>query len=348
MSPPQPSESRTAWTEPSPQDLGGGIYRIPLPLPNDGLRAVNIYALQTSDGLVMIDGGWALSASADRLRKSLAELDFSLTDISRFLVTHVHRDHYTQAIAVRREVGAPVALGLGERVNLDRIQQWLDSGRPTDDYAHLHRAGADDLRQLIQSHQGQHQPDPADWELPDEWLADTDEVRAGNRTLRVIATPGHTRGHVVFYDAQAGLLFAGDHVLPHITPSIGFEPARPAFPLRDYLDSLRLLHTMPDARLLPAHGPVASSVHERVTELLDHHEQRLADSAEVVKVGAGTALEAARALGWTRRQLPFTDLDVLNQMLAVAETAAHLDVLVLQGRLSSSTDPDGVEIYQHP
>jgi hypothetical protein len=35
-----------------------GIYRIPLPLPFDGLRAVNAYAIETADGLVMIDSGW--------------------------------------------------------------------------------------------------------------------------------------------------------------------------------------------------------------------------------------------------------------------------------------------------
>jgi glyoxylase-like metal-dependent hydrolase (beta-lactamase superfamily II) len=37
----------------------------------------------------------------------------------------------------------------------------------------------------------------------------------------------------VFADHAAGLLFAGDHVLPRITPSIGFEPVPAAQPLRD-------------------------------------------------------------------------------------------------------------------
>ena len=50
------------------------------------------------------------------------------------------------------------------------------------------------------------------------------EIELKSRTLRVVPTPGHTQGHVVFTDSASGLLFAGDHVLPHITPSIGFEP----------------------------------------------------------------------------------------------------------------------------
>ena len=55
------------------------------------------------------------------------------------------------------------------------------------------------------------------------------------RTLRAIHTPGHTTGHVVFHDEAARLLFAGDHVLPHITPSIGFQPVITRQALSQYL-----------------------------------------------------------------------------------------------------------------
>jgi len=104
------------------------------------------------------------------------------------------------------------------------------------------------------------------------------------------------------------------------------------------------MYSIPDARLLPAHGPVTASVHERVDELLAHHEDRLDASAQVVAAGSATAYEAARALTWTRRHRRFEDLDLFNQILATAETAAHLDVLVLQGRLRSEPVA-GVEIY---
>jgi hypothetical protein len=72
----------------------------------------------------------------------------------------------------------------------------------------------------------------------------------------------------------------------------------------------------------------------------------LAASAAAVAAGADTAYEAARALPWTRHNKEFGELDPQNQMLAVTETAAHLDVLVLQGRLASSISPDGVEYYR--
>jgi glyoxylase-like metal-dependent hydrolase (beta-lactamase superfamily II) len=65
------------------------------------------------------------------------------------------------------------------------------------------------------------QPSDDVWEDPDEWLEDGDIVRLESRVLRVIHTPGHTMGHVTFHDAEAGLLFSGDHVSPRITPSSG-------------------------------------------------------------------------------------------------------------------------------
>jgi glyoxylase-like metal-dependent hydrolase (beta-lactamase superfamily II) len=141
---------------------------------------------------------------------------------------------------------------------------------------------------------------------------------------------------VVFDDGAAGLMFTGDHVLPHITPSIGFQPAPAEAPLDDYLGSLRLVRGMPDRQMLPAHGPVSPSVHARVDELLTHHDDRLAATGETVANGASTAYESAQRLGWTRRHRKLAELDAFNQMLAVLETAAHLDLLASQGKLHSS------------
>jgi hypothetical protein len=98
-------------------------------------------------------------------------------------------------------------------------------------------------------------------------------------------------------------------------------------------------------RLLPAHGPVTASTHERIDELLAHHDRRLDASAAAVAAGARTGLEVARELRWTRRERRLEDLDPFNQMLAITETAAHLTVLAAQGRLRHSR-LDGIDHYQ--
>jgi tellurite resistance protein len=92
--------------------------------------------------------------------------------------------------------------------------------------------------------------------------------------------------------------------------------------------------------LLPAHGPVSPSVHARVDELLAHHAARLDAVAAAVRSGAVTAAETARLLTWTRRERALDELDPFNQMLAVLETAAHLDLLVTQSRLRATVDGD--------
>jgi len=108
-----------AWTEAGAFPVAEGVHRIPLPLPNDGLRAVNVYVLETADGLVAVDGGWALPGAGALLARAHATLGAGLDDLRRFPVTHVHRDHYTQAVALRRETGARVGLGVGERPSLE-------------------------------------------------------------------------------------------------------------------------------------------------------------------------------------------------------------------------------------
>ncbi|MFF5227975.1 MBL fold metallo-hydrolase [Dactylosporangium sp. NPDC000521] len=330
------------WTRPGVFEVATGVYRIPLPLPQDGLRSVNVYALATGDGLVLVDSGWAIAEARQALDAALAALDAGLGDVRRFLVTHVHRDHYAMAVAVRREFGTAVSLGEGEEPAI-RALSTPGSQPMSGHWQTLIRCGAGEIVEALRARAELAPHDPADWAAPDDWLAGGTDVMLPTRTLRVVATPGHTRGHVVFIDRDAQLMFAGDHILPHITPSIGFEAAAAALPLGNYLDSLRLVRSLPDQRLLPAHGPVGSSVHTRVDELLHHHAERLDHACAVARDGA-TAYEAARRLTWTRRQRSFTDLDLFNQMLAVAETAAHLDLLVAQRRLKA-IDADGVRRY---
>ena len=142
-------------------------------------------------------------------------------------------------------------------------------------------------------------------------------------------------------ETAAGLLFAGDHVLPTITPSVGFEPAAVRTSLQDFMGSLTRMRALPDLRLLPAHGPVAPSVHARVDELLAHHERRLELSLGVLQGGPCTAYQVAGELPWTRHEHRFATLDVFNRTLAVLETLAHLDVLVARGQAMCVEGPEG-------
>ena len=330
------------WTEPGAYRVADGIHRIPLPLPMDGLRAVNVYTIETEDGLTLVDGGWAIDASRRQLEESLAEIDRKVRDITRFLVTHVHRDHYTQAVAVRREVGAHVSLGLGDKGTLDLVGEVGVDRDPT--LRQLRRAGADRVaRGWAKAFEGT-RPETENYEYPDTWLERDQQLSVGSRTIDAVSTPGHTQGHFVFADVAAGLLFAGDHVLPTITPSIGFEPAYAAQPLGDFLTSLAKVRAMPDLRLLPAHGAVTDSTHTRIDELVVHHDERLALCLAAVLAGRQTAYDVAVALPWTRHARTMDELDVFNAALASMETMAHLELLAARGQVVR-TESDGALLY---
>jgi glyoxylase-like metal-dependent hydrolase (beta-lactamase superfamily II) len=330
------------WSEPGSYPVAPGVHRIPLPLPEDGLRAVNVYAIDDGEDLVLVDGGWSLPESMAALESGLAAIERDPGEIRSILVTHIHRDHYTQAIALRRRYGPTVLLGEGERPTVQRIHS-LRKGDEPGSIGRLRTAGAGELADLLVRGDGWRRQDLVDWEFPDTWTSGG-SIELRTRTLTAIATPGHTQGHLVFLDERAGLMFTGDHVLPHITPSIGFVLEPGPLPLADFLNSLRLLTGYPDTQLLPAHGPVGPSVHARVAELLAHHDGRLREAADAVRHGAGNAYQAAQVLTWTRRHTPYADLNPFNQMLAVLETAAHLDLLVHRGALSA-TVTDGVTFY---
>lgn len=333
-------DSGLAWAEEGAWRVADGVHRIPLPLPMDGLRAVNVYAIEHAGGLTLIDGGWAIEASRSSLLRGLASIGATVRDIDQFLVTHVHRDHYTQASVLGRELGIPVSLGSGERPTIDHIHEGTSS---LPFVRALREAGADELA--------------AEWErlhedgghllhqfgYPTSWLTDDQNLPVGDRVLRAVHTPGHTPGHVVFADIEARLLFAGDHVLPTITPSLGFVAPVPVDPLGSFMASLTKVRALPDLTLLPAHGPVAASSHARADELLEHHEARLSQTIETLGAGPRTPADVAEQLTWTRRERRFAQLDTFNQGIAVLETKAHLDVLVARG-LVVTTWHDGTQV----
>lgn len=98
---------------------------------------------------------------------------------------------------------------------------------------------------------------------PTRWLDQGDTVTVGDVTLEVRHCPGHTPGHVVFYEPAARLAFVGDVLF---AGSIG----RTDFPGGDYdtlIRSIRenLFPLGDDVRFVPGHGPMSTFGQERKT-----------------------------------------------------------------------------------
>lgn len=97
---------------------------------------------------------------------------------------------------------------------------------------------------------------------PTRWLEDGDELSVGEHKFIVYHIPGHTPGHVVFYNQANNLLIAGDVLFRE---SIG----RTDFPGGNHADLIHgiqsKLLTLPDStRVLPGHGPMTTIGHEKL------------------------------------------------------------------------------------
>lgn len=96
---------------------------------------------------------------------------------------------------------------------------------------------------------------------PDRWLDDGDQVLFGAITLDVYHCPGHTPGHVVFFDPVSNIAQVGD-VLFH--GSIG----RSDLPGGDHDTLIRSIKQKlwplgPDVVFVPGHGPLSTFGEER-------------------------------------------------------------------------------------
>ncbi len=91
---------------------------------------------------------------------------------------------------------------------------------------------------------------------PHRWLNEDDRVNVGNVTLQVLHCPGHTPGHIVFFDDVSRLLISGDVIFKG---GVG----RSDFPRGDHgqlIQSIKqkLLPLGDDVTFIPGHGPMST------------------------------------------------------------------------------------------
>src|SRR5205809_5732615 len=71
-----------------------GLWSIPVPLPNNSLRYVFVYAFETDAGPYLVDAGWNTDDAFDALDAGLRHAGSSIAEVQGVLVTHIHPDHY--------------------------------------------------------------------------------------------------------------------------------------------------------------------------------------------------------------------------------------------------------------
>lgn len=167
----------------------------------------------------------------ERIRAALDEIGGTPEKI---LVTHAHLDHVGAVALLARELDIPVE--------------------------GPHRDDAFWIEMLPQQAQMFGFPPPESF-TPQRWLEEGDVVSVGNLSLQVYHCPGHTPGHVIFFQPEERLAVVGDVLF---AGSIG----RTDFPKGDYrqlVDSIRekLFPLGDDVQFIPGHGPMSSLGQER-------------------------------------------------------------------------------------
>ena len=314
--------------------LAKDVYRVTVPVPFRALRDVNCYLLRGPEGWDVVDTGLKTRAALAAWQNAFTKLGIGNEDIHQIILTHHHPDHmglaghFQQAAEEGRRQEVPVRMSMREkeiitiiwgsdRTQRDQVMQtfFAHCGLPNPAETTFSTQELDSMRRMLS-------PSPRVCAN----LIPGEHVEIGNRSFEIIHTPGHSDGHLMFYDRAAQLLLAGDHVLPHITPNISLWPNVEPDPLGRYMTSLGQLKTLDVERAFPGHGDVITTWSDRVAALKQHHEDRLEHMYHTVGSGA-TVLEVSEAMFRHRT------LDRHQLRMAVTETLAHLDHLVYRGRL---------------
>jgi glyoxylase-like metal-dependent hydrolase (beta-lactamase superfamily II) len=304
-----------------------GLWSVPVPIPFSSLRYVFVYVFETDAGPYIVDAGWNTDEAFTALSDGLAQAGCDIESVQGVLVTHIHPDHYGLAGRVRAASGAWIALHpadaalIHDRYEapddlLERVGAMLRRvGAPADELATMQNASMP-LRPLVDAVQ------------PDVLVEDGDKPEVPGWDVVAIWTPGHSPGHLCFWEPRYQLMLSGDHVLPRITPNIPFHPQAGANPLGDFLDSLAKLEPYDASEVLPAHEHRFVGLGARLEQLRQHHEQRFSEVLDTIRGGVTSAWEVARAMKWSR---PWERIDGFMRRAAVAEALSHLRALEERG-----------------
>jgi glyoxylase-like metal-dependent hydrolase (beta-lactamase superfamily II) len=149
-----------------------------------------------------------------------------------------------------------------------------------------------------------------------------------------VHTPGHTPGHLCFVDERAQRLFAGDHILPRITPNISAQAVAGTRPLADYLESLAKVRDLDVDEIMPAHEWRFRGLAQRADDIAAHHERRLAELLAAIAANPdATSWDLAGQLTWSRSWDQYSGR---MRISAVTETAAHVLELERRGLIKGS------------
>ena len=314
---------------PPVEQVRPGLWSIPVPIPNNPLHYVLVYAFDTDRGPYLVDAGWNTDESYAALTGGLERMGTSVSNVQGVLVTHIHPDHFGLAGRIRDDSGAwvgmhpaDIALFEGRYVETGPLLEAVDAtlrmaGAPAEEVVALQRASMPILPLVVPT-------------VPDVVMEDGFRPEIPGWNLEAVWTPGHTPGHLCFVERDQRILLSGDHVLPRITPNVSLLDEEGIDPLGDFLRSLTKVGAEDVDEVLPAHEHRFVGLRDRVDGLIAHHEDRFVQIEQIIRDGGDTGWDVASQMHWSR---PWERISGFMRRMALFEALAHLRALEERGRL---------------
>lgn len=326
-----------AVTQALSQELRPGLHRLSLPLDAHSIGQVNVYALESNEGLLLIDCGWSTPGARAALELLVAGLGYGMDQIKILLLTHAHVDHCGLAGWIQ---------GYGAVVGMHS----LDAAQLTDRYINQEPYRKATATWLAWAGVPEEFWNDAQRQLTDQrskfWPVVTDFspspdsiIEHGSFRLEVLHTPGHTPGSLSFYETSTKSLFTGDTLFARSTYSPTLRPFASTEPISDYLDSIRRFRQLDVELVLPGHQQPFTGLDARVDGVAAHHSAR---AARIASLGFGnTAWDVSARLLRTR---PWDSLGFGLQLSSTGEVCAHLTQLTRDGVLEEHRGPPSIWI----
>ena len=315
-----------------------GIRWLRMPLPFQ-LDHINLWLLEDEPGWTIVDTGAGLDDTQALWERIFAErLDGRR--VTRVVVTHFHPDHMGNAGWLTARWTTDLWCTQAEWLYAQFAWRAREAADTEPRLAHYRRHGCGEGVLARLRHRMNPYPELVPTLAPEfHRLRDGDTLVIGGRRWEVLTVLGHAPEHACLWNREAGVLIAGDQVLPKITTNVSVWSEQPlGNPLRLYLDSFERFRPMAaDTLVLPSHGLPFRGLHARLAQLRDHHEARLGEALDAL-LEPRSAAELIPAL--FRREL-----DVHQWGFALGESLAHLNFLEADGRAARAVGEDGVHRF---
>ena len=311
-----------------------GIFQVTIPLPywNDN---VHCYLATREGKWIIVDTGLKWEVTRKTWEEVFAKHGIDPTkDIESIVLTHQHGDHFGFSGMLQEWTGAPVHLNeIDRELSLygwtpETFQAYyLSAGLPQESVLQLQENAAAFVRPTS--------PYPTDLQP----LNAGDRFQLGELAFEAIHLPGHTPGHICFYNEQKKLLISGDHLTRETMPYISYHGYGDSNPLQTYLATLSKMQAMEIAAVLPGHGPIFYDAQERIAEVIDYYQSRL-DAVRELAAGGRTAYEISLAI------FP-ADRSLFQKWIDLGETNACLQYLLTNGDLQVREEGSQKKYYRN-